>query len=470
MNKSTIIYSLVLLMFLHTAAYAKDKPKEKAPPKTEVYSEAKTPKNVKRDTICTNMQTINSPQDDYLPFLIGKNTLVFTSNRKNTQEGQTVEFTEKVYWSLEKGKNVWTKPQKTGYRWNSDNNSALVAVSPSLFYFYRSYWQNNGEIFVAQRTNNTKRPWLGSNIRKLKRICTEYDESSITPTNSDSIFFVSNRNGNYDIFVQVGENRAMPVEILNTEYNENDLFFNTDTKTLYFSSNRPGGIGGYDIYEAPIVNNQFLAPRLIKDSLINTSSDDRDFRKYNDSTMYLSSNRMMGLGGFDIYSIRVKTKGIPEEDSIVINIEDKKIPKDTIIEMKNELYAKLKELGLFPFKGEVQVGAYRYIPSLKEFQDKFPCIKTENVRMDLVEIDGIKVHKYIIDTVYTDVDKAVNKQVQIEAMHCLPDKVFTDMPFIAMLDKSGNRFAIFWKKDEFVGKNIFYIFKNGKQVWKNRLF
>jgi hypothetical protein len=90
--------------------------------------------------------------------------------------------------------------------------------------------------------------------------------------------------------------------------------------------------------------------------------------------------------------------------------------------------------------------------------------------MDTIVVDGTTVHKYIIDTVYTDVDAAVTKQVKIEAMHCLPDQVFTDMPFIAMLDKTGNRYAIFWKKDEFLNKKVFYIFKNGKQVWKNKLF
>ena len=40
------------------------------------------------------------------------------------------------------------------------------------------------------------------------------------------------------------------------------------------------------------------------------------------------------------------------------------------------------------------------------------------------------------------------------------------MPFIGLLDKKGKRFAIFWKKDEFENKKVFYIYSNGKQIWK----
>ncbi len=423
-------------------------------------------KGVKRDTVCVNMQTINSSQDDYLPFLLGKNTLVFTSNRKNTQEGQTVQYSEKVYQTLEKGKNKFTTPKKTGYKWNSDNNTALIAVSPSLFYFYRSYWKDNGEIFFAQREGDRKTMWVGSKIKKLSRICTEYDECSVATTNTDSLLFVSNRNGNYDIFVQIGKKPASPIDSLNSEYSEKDLFFNPETQILYFSSDRPGGIGGYDIYESKLVDNRFTKPVLLRDTMINTTSDDRDFRKYNDSLMYLSSNRIMGLGGFDIYRITVKSSMIPDTPDIVIDIEDVKIIKD----QKEELYAQLEELGLFPFQGEVQVGAYRYIPSLEAFQKRFPCIVNENIRMDILEVDGFKVHKYIIDTIYTDVDAAVNKQIEIEAMHCLPEELFSDMPFIAVLDKKGNRYAIFWKKDEFEDKKMFFIFKNGQMIWKSRRF
>ena len=132
---------------------------------------------------------------------------------------------------------------------------------------------------------------------------------------------------------------------------------------------------------------------------------------------------------------------------------------------------KLKEYGLLPFHGEVQIGAYQYIKSVKDFYKRFPCIKEQDIKMQEILVDGkFHVHKFIINKVYTIVDEALDKQYEIEKMHCLPDKEFSDMPFIGVLDKEGNRFAIFWKKDEFVQKNIYYIFKNGKIVWKSRKF
>ncbi len=425
-------------------------------------------REIVKDTVCINMQTINSNRNDYLPFLIGKKTLVFTSDRKNTQEGQTLQFSEKVYWTIEKSRNKWTTPKKNGYSWNSDNNTALVGLGDALYYFYRSYWKNNGEIFTALRDPKAKakEPWKASDLKKMKRINTYDDECSVTPSHGDSVFFVSNRNGNYDIFLQFGGGEASPVEILNTVHNEKDVFFSFPNSTLYYSSDRPDGIGGYDIYRARIVDNEFEEPELLRDTMINSSSNDRDFRWYNDSLMYLASDRIMGLGGYDIYNVRVKTRRI--YDTLQIEIP---VIVDTIKDMRGELYAKLKELGLLPFKGEVQVGAYQHIPSLEKFFEKFPCFKGQNVRMDKVIVDDtITVNKFIIDTVYRDVEKALDKQMLVEQMHCLPEEVFSDMPFIGVLDKKGNRFAIFWKKDEFKDQNVFYIFKNGKQIWKTRLF
>ena len=90
--------------------------------------------------------------------------------------------------------------------------------------------------------------------------------------------------------------------------------------------------------------------------------------------------------------------------------------------------------------------------------------------MDVQNVEGKLLHKFIIDRVYTDIDTALQKQLSIINRHCLPEKDFSDIPFIGLLSKDNMRYAIFWKKDEFLNENIFYIFENGKQIWKGKRF
>ena len=420
------------------------------------------------DTSCTNMSQVNSVSDEYMPFLVDS-SLLFTSNRKNTLEGQSLEYTEKVYISNKK-KGTWSFSKKVGYKWNSDNNTALVGVSQKNFYFYRSYWKDNGEIFVASRKTDTLVSMKAAPLKKVKSICTNFDENSITTVKEDTLYFVSNRNGNYDIFMQTGSDSAVAVKQLNSDFNEEDVFISNDRKTIYFSSDRPGGKGGFDIYKSSKVNKQWSSPVLMSSKYINTKADDRDFRWYNDSTMFISSNRDGGVGGFDIYEI--STRKIRNEVAAVVAVDTvkKTPPIEEIKQEKNELVDELTKLNLIPFKGELQLGAYRYIMNIAVFKRKFKCVDNEKIRMDTINVDGKIIYKFILDKVFTDVDEAIKAQLEYINRNCLPDKDFQDMPFIATLDKDGKRFSIFWKKDEFENKNTFIIYSNGQRVWKGKRF
>ncbi|MFH1004120.1 MAG: hypothetical protein V1781_01275 [Bacteroidota bacterium] len=428
------------------------------------------------DTSCTNLLQINSSSDEYLPFLIDS-TLLFTSNRKNTQEGQTLEFTEKVYWSTKK-RGTWSASKKDWYKWNSDNNTALVGVSPMYYYFRRSYWKNNGELFMAKRKFDTINPWKASRLKKFSLICSDFDENSITANKEDTLYFVSNRNGNHDIFMQTGSNNPLALDILNSPFSEQDVFISNDGKSLFFSSNRTGGKGGYDIYKTNKINNQWTSPVLVQYKYVNTESDDRNIRWYNDSTIFFSSNRKGGLGGFDIYLISITRKyaaknpidTIPVVDTtVIINTIPIVAVKDTIRKW-DELSNQLKNLGLFPLKCELQLGAYRYIPNIMLFKKTFKCIEKEDIRVEIQKVESITIYKFIVNKIYTNIDEAIDTQIEIINRHCIPEHDFKDMPFIRLLDQSGNRFAIFWKKDEFHNKEIFYIYSNGKQVWKSKGF
>lgn len=72
-------------------------------------------------------------------------------------------------------------------------------------------------------------------------------------------------------------------------------------KTLYFFSKRPGGMGGFDIYQSVPENGEYREVQNLGD-IINTSSIEEDpFIAPDKSYLLFDSNRPGGHGGLDLY-------------------------------------------------------------------------------------------------------------------------------------------------------------------------
>lgn len=88
----------------------------------------------------------------------------------------------------------------------------------------------------------------------------------------------------------------------------NDKCPSINGNLLVFTSDRGGGYGGYDLYYSQFINNQWSLPVNFGDK-INSSSDEYrpitfSFFNYFD-LMIFSSNRPGGKGGFDLYSVKI---------------------------------------------------------------------------------------------------------------------------------------------------------------------
>lgn len=131
------------------------------------------------------------------------------------------------------------------------------------------------------------------------------------------LLFSSDRPGGYggrDLYYALRENGTWqaPVNLgpaLNTPYDESSPILARNGAQLYFSSNRPASMGGYDVYQATFdaTTAQFTTPQNMGVP-INSSGDDRDLWLSEDgTTAYLASNRAGGLGGLDLYSVYFRT-------------------------------------------------------------------------------------------------------------------------------------------------------------------
>lgn len=92
-----------------------------------------------------------------------------------------------------------------------------------------------------------------------------------------------------------------------------------DGQTLYFSSDRPGGFGGFDIYSARRIGTTWTEPRNLGNA-INTVGD--EITPYmSGKTFYFASNYHTGLGGFDIFRT-TDVLGAIENMGVGINSSD----------------------------------------------------------------------------------------------------------------------------------------------------
>jgi tetratricopeptide (TPR) repeat protein len=84
-----------------------------------------------------------------------------------------------------------------------------------------------------------------------------------------------------------------------TEYSITDPSISEDGRVLYFSSDKPGGFGGMDLYRSEFKNGRWTTPENLGD-VINTANDETSPYLHR-SSLYFSSNGHPGIGGLDIF-------------------------------------------------------------------------------------------------------------------------------------------------------------------------
>ncbi|MDP4224400.1 MAG: OmpA family protein [Bacteroidota bacterium] len=124
---------------------------------------------------------------------------------------------------------------------------------------------------------------------------------------SCDLYFSAFNNGRWSLPVNLGA----PV---NTVYWESQPSVSSDGKTLYFSSNRPGGFGGKDLWKTTMKNDGTWSVPVNLGSMINTPGDEMSpFIHFDGKTLYFSSDGRPGMGGFDIYVSRLKNDSVWSE-------------------------------------------------------------------------------------------------------------------------------------------------------------
>ncbi|HPF01388.1 MAG TPA: OmpA family protein [Bacteroidales bacterium] len=197
-----------------------------------------------------------------------------------------------------------------------------------------------------------------------------------------TLYFISDRPGGiggYDIYTSTRDESgswSAPQnmgKIVNSEGNEKSPFIHTDSQTLYFSSEGRPGMGGYDIYYARMDDNGTWQKPVNIGYPINSKYDDVGFFVSTDGKYgYFGSNNMSeGLGGWDFYSFELYEEARPEKvlfvKGTVKNEQDDK-PVEAKIEIKNLTTKEIREIPVDHETGE-------YVAAIKFESDFMLTVK-----------------------------------------------------------------------------------------------
>ncbi|MEL6124552.1 MAG: SPOR domain-containing protein, partial [Bacteroidota bacterium] len=95
----------------------------------------------------------------------------------------------------------------------------------------------------------------------------------------------------------------MRCDIVTSRVNGRSEILSFDGNALYFSSNRPGGLGGFDIYVSYLKDGNWSTPENLGPS-INTAGNDIT-PHFDGETLYFASDHHFGLGGYDLFTSRI---------------------------------------------------------------------------------------------------------------------------------------------------------------------
>lgn len=142
---------------------------------------------------------------------------------------------------------------------------------------------------------------------------TRYSEIRLTlsPDGRTALWFSRDRpggEGGHDIWVshlQHGQwSGARPVPF-NTPGRDFDPAFTADGRFVLFCSDRPGGLGGDDLYRVPVQGLQFGAVEHLGSAVNSPANEFAPMLAPDGGTLLFSSDRAGGAGGHDLYVARV---------------------------------------------------------------------------------------------------------------------------------------------------------------------
>ncbi|MEO8406680.1 MAG: OmpA family protein, partial [Chitinophagaceae bacterium] len=223
----------------------------------------------------------SSEKGVFAPVQVNDNLFLLSSTTKDSAMADTANpyHSHLYYATLNNGSFEDMEPVIFPGIDTMNNNKGAAAISSDGNYLYFSRWKN-------------EKDHIASSIYYSRKQAGGWSEPTILP--------LVNING----------------------YSSKQPYCSTDGKYLFFSSDRPGGSGRFDIWYATINKDGSINEPINAGNMINTDGDEQSpFYHTHTSTLVFSSNSRIGMGGYDLFMSKGidTTWQLPENMGFPIN-------------------------------------------------------------------------------------------------------------------------------------------------------
>lgn len=331
---------------------------------------------------------ISTRNDEYLGIISPDEEWAFYTRKVPVKDLNSVsrgrKMVEEFTFSISKNR-VFDKGAPMPYPFNEPGNNeggpSVSANNKELFFTIckdNASGYRNCDIYYTRKVDGRWEPIqnLGPEVNAKDA----WDSQPSISADGQTLYFASNRKGGMgelDIYISrrnldgswgKAENAG---PIINTPESDKTPFIHSDSETLYFTSKGHPGLGGYDIFLSKFENGKWLEPKNIGYPINSKDDDLALFVSLDGKTAYFSSNKLRGNGGWDMYGFELYEEARPDKVSLLKgSLLDKNNNPVTNakIELKNLKTQEVQEVKVDQYSGE-------YVAVVKREEDMIMTVK-----------------------------------------------------------------------------------------------
>ena len=364
-----------------------------------------------------------------------KDKFLIVSNKKRRHTNTTFNellnsFNNNIYCTnVDKNGNL-SFPLQFSTVLDSDFNEGSMTFSKdekTVYFTHTTEKSNNFKLFKSTLDVEIQGYW--KDIVELKITDDAYSvETPFFNTADNQLYFSSNMPGGFggfDLYTAAVKEDGTIENItnlgaeVNSSLDEKYPYVTPDNQYIYFSSTGHNTLGGYDVFRSSLVNNNYTNVRNLGSGL-NSNKDEVSYILVNKNQGYISINKEDDKENYDVYRFDVQVQEQQLNLIVVENNSKVKLPNATVV-ITDEFGKKIKETKTND-KGEIKLEvepltAYTVVTEKEGYEPQINKIKVATDNKFVSETINLNQKKaeiiddaIVMENIFFDFNKTTIKE------------------------------------------------------------